>query len=167
MTGAGTHRDGASRPLARPGVRTAVALLVAGLAAASTVTANAGTPDPAKALAGANWAAADTVTVTMSEYAFSPATVTLRAGAPTRLVIRNGGKAHHYFVAEEFFRKIATRKIQSSDGEVKAPRFSAVEVYAGKSIDWYLVPLEAGEFDLVCTVPGHAGRGMKGKIVVR
>lgn len=167
MTDTGTHRGGTSRPPVRRAAHRATGLLVVCAAAVWTAAARAEMPDPAKALAGANWAAAETVTVTLSEYAFSPETVTLRAGTPTRLVIRNGGNAHHYFVADEFFRKIATRKIQSSDGEVKAPRFSAVEVYAGKSIEWYLVPLEAGEFDLVCTVPGHAGRGMRGKIVVR
>ena len=86
----------------------------------------------------------ETVTVTMTEYAFSPSTVVLKAGAPTRLVLKNAGKEAHYFVAEQFFKAIATRKIQGSDGEIKAPSFTAVEVYPGKTLEWFLVPAAKG-----------------------
>lgn len=124
-------------------------------------------PDPAAALTRADWSKAETVTVTMSEHAFSPLPITFREGVPSRLALRNAGSEAHYFVAEEFFRAIATRKIQGSDGEVKAPYFTAVEVYPGKTIEWFLVPVEKGTFDVVCTIPGHAEKGMKGKIEVR
>jgi uncharacterized cupredoxin-like copper-binding protein len=120
-----------------------------------------------KALVSADWTKMETVTVTMNEYSFSPFIVPLKAGVPTKLVLRNEGKEHHYFVAERFFRTIATRKVQGSDGEVKAPSFTAVEVYAGKTMEWYIVPLERGAFDLLCTVKGHADHGMKGTIEVR
>ena len=119
------------------------------------------------ALASADWSRMETVTVTLSEYAFSPSPVVLREGVPTKLVIRNAGKEHHYFVSEGFFNNVATRKVQSSDGEVKAPHFTAVEVYAGKTMEWFLVPMKKGAFDLLCTVKGHAEHGMKGTIEVR
>jgi uncharacterized cupredoxin-like copper-binding protein len=136
------------------------------LALASTSFAAEG-QDPAKALAGADWSKMETVTLTMNEYAFSPSPIALKAGVPTKLILRNEGKEHHYFVAEKFFRTIATRKVQGSDGEVKAPAFTAVEVYAGKTLEWFLVPTEKGTFDVVCTVKGHAEHGMKGTIEVR
>jgi len=120
-----------------------------------------------KALAAADWSRMVTVTVTLSEYAFSPTPLLFREGVPTKLVIRNAGKEHHYFVSEEFFRNVATRKVQSSDGEVKAPFFTAIEVYAGKTMEWFLVPMKKGTFDLLCTVKGHAEHGMKGTIEVR
>jgi len=123
--------------------------------------------DPAAVLAKADWSKMDTVTVTMTEYAFSPSPVVLKEGIPSKLVLKNEGKEAHYFVAEGFFRTIATRKIQGTDGEVKAPYFSAVEVYPGKSIEWFLVPMEKGTYELVCTIKGHAEHGMKGKIEVR
>ena len=124
-------------------------------------------PDLAKALAGADWSKMETVTVTMTEYAFSPSPIVLKEGVPTRLVLKNGGKEAHYFVAERFFEAIATRKIQGSDGEIKAPSFTAVEVYPGKQLEWFLVPARKGVFDLLCTVKGHAEHGMKGRIEVR
>jgi uncharacterized cupredoxin-like copper-binding protein len=50
---------------------------------------------------------------------------------------------------------------------VKAPSFTAVEVYAGKTLEWYIVPMERGAFDLLCSVKGHADHGMKGTIEVQ
>lgn len=137
------------------------------LATAAATSFAAEGQDLAKVLAGTDWSRMETVTVTMSEYAFAPSPVVLKAGVPTKVVLRNEGKEQHYFVAEKFFRTIATRKIQGSDGEVKAPAFTAVEVYAGKSLEWFLVPTEKGAFDVVCTVKGHADHGMKGTIEVR
>jgi len=124
-------------------------------------------PDLGKALAGADWSKMETVTVTMTEYAFSPSSVVLKEGVPTRLVLKNAGKEAHYFVAEQFFKGIATRKVQGSDGEIKAPYFTAVEVYPGKTLEWFLVPARKGIYDLLCTAKGHAGHGMKGMIEVR
>jgi uncharacterized cupredoxin-like copper-binding protein len=124
-------------------------------------------PDLAKALAGADWSKMETVTVTMNEYSFSPSPIVLKEGVPTRLVLKNAGKEAHYFVAERFFRGIATRKVQGSDGEIKAPFFTAVEVYPGKMLEWFLVPARKGVYELLCTVKGHAEHGMKGKIEVR
>jgi len=124
-------------------------------------------PDLVKALAGADWSKMETITVTMTEYAFSPSPIVLKEGVPTRLVLKNVGKEAHYFVAEQFFKGIATRKVQGSDGEIKAPYFTAVEVYPGKMLEWFLVPAQKGVYDLLCTVKGHAERGMKGTIEVR
>ena len=124
-------------------------------------------PDPVKALAVADWSKMETVTVTMTEYAFSPSPIVLKEGVPARLVLKNAGKEAHYFVAERFFKGIATRKLQGSDGEIKAPYFTALEVYPGKMLEWFLVPTRKGVYDLLCTVKGHAEHGMKGKIEVR
>ena len=48
-----------------------------------------------KALAAADWSRMETVTVTLSEYAFSPTPLLFREGVPTKLVIKNAGKEHH------------------------------------------------------------------------
>lgn len=139
-------------------------LLASTLAAAS---AGAEELDLGKVLAGADWSKMETVTVTMREYAFAPSPIVFKEGVPTKLVLRNEGKEHHYFVAEEFFGAVATRKVQSEAGEIKAPRLSALEVYAGKTLEWFLVPVRKGTYPLVCTVKGHAEHGMKGTIEVR
>ena len=132
------------------------------------VSADAKLPDEyGKALDAADWSKMETVTVTLSEYAFTPSKLQFKEGVPTKLVLKNAGKEHHYFVSDQFFKNVATRKVQSSDGEFKAPFFTAVEVYAGKTAEWFLIPMKKGTFDFLCTVKGHAEHGMKGTIEVR
>jgi uncharacterized cupredoxin-like copper-binding protein len=121
--------------------------------------------DAAERVKAADWTKMETVTVAMTEFAFNPQTITFRQGVPYKLVIENKGTQKHYFTAESFFRVIATRKLQSNiDGEVKAPYFTAIEVYPGRSLDLYFIPVKPGTYDLLCTIEGHAGMGMKGEI---
>lgn len=149
----------------KPILITALAFLAMATAGVSSDAAPPSEFD--KALAAADWSRLETVTVSLSDYSFSPVPLVFKEGVPTKLVIRNKGKENHYFVSEEFFRNVATRKIQSTNGEVKAPHLTAIEVYPGKTIEWFLVPVRKGRFELVCTVKGHAERGMKGTIEVR
>lgn len=121
--------------------------------------------DAADRVKAADWSKMKTITVTMTDYAFNPPSVVFHQGVPYKLVIENKGSQKHYFTAEHFFRAIATRKLQSNtDGEVKAPYFSAIEVYPGRSLDLYFIPVKAGSYPLICTIEGHEGMGMKGVI---
>jgi len=121
--------------------------------------------DAADRVKAADWSRMETVTVTMTDYAFNPPSVAFSKGVPYKLVIENKGSQKHYFTAENFFRAIATRKLQSNtDGEVKAPYFSAIEVYPGRSLDLYFIPVRTGSYPLICTIEGHEGKGMKGEI---
>ena len=109
-------------------------------------------------VASADWSKQVTVTVIMSDFAYSPETLVFLEGVPTRLVIENQGSQKHYFTAEDFFRAIAARKVQSNtDGEIKAPYFTAIEVYPGRSLNLYFVPITRGAYPLHCTIPGHSG----------
>jgi len=121
--------------------------------------------DAAERVKAADWSKLETVTVTMTDFAFNPAKLVFRPGVPYKLVIENKGAQKHYFTAEGFFRAIAARKLQSNaDGEIKAPYFSAIEVYPGRSLDLYFIAVKTGSYPLVCTIEGHAGMGMTGEI---
>jgi len=121
--------------------------------------------DAADRVKAADWSKMETTTVSMTDFAFNPAAIVFRQGVPYKLVIENKGTQKHYFTAEGFFRAIATRKLQSNtDGEVKAPYFSAIEVYPGRTLDLYFIPVKSGSYRLVCTVEGHEGMGMTGEI---
>ena len=123
-----------------------------------------------------NWAQAVTVLVEMVEtsatqMSFEPDTLTFEAGKPYILKLRSraGSIEKHYFAPEgatDFFRTIATRKVQTSQAEYKAPYFKAVEVNPGKELDIYFVPVLPGTYDFLCTIPGHKDYGMKGKVFV-
>ena len=90
-----------------------------------------------------------------------------REGQPYKLQIANEGTVKHYFTAPEFFKAIATRKVQSNaDGEIKAPYFLALEVFPGRSLDLYFIPARKGSYPLICTIEGHADHGMTGTIEI-
>ncbi len=117
-------------------------------------------------VSAADWDTMVTVTIEMSEYAYTPEDLSFTVGTPYKLEIKNIGTAKHYFTAEEFYRSVALRKAQTSEGEFKAPYLKAVEVFAGDQVDVYFIPLYIGVYDSICTITGHADQGMTGHITV-
>ena len=123
--------------------------------------------DAPQRVAAADWSKMKTVDVVLKEYSFHPSDLTFKADVPHKLRIINKGTTKHYFTAEGFFRAIATRKLQSNaDGEIKAPYFTAIEVFPGRSLDLYFIPVKKGRYDLLCTISGHADHGMTGTIAI-
>ncbi len=117
-------------------------------------------------VSAADWDSMVTVTVEMDEYSYEPHDLTFVAGTPYKLEIVNIGESKHYFTAEKFFRSIALRKAQTSEGEFKAPYMKAVEVFPGDQVDIYFVAVYPGIYDVVCPIPGHTEAGMTGDITV-
>ena len=119
-----------------------------------------------------NWDEAQTVEVLMvetsgTEMSFSPSDLSFEAGKPYILKITNpaSNAFKHYFSPEglgNLYQAVATRKVQTSDAEYKAPYFDAVELLPGGSLEIFMVPVLAGEYDTVCTIPGHKDFGMFG-----
>ena len=121
--------------------------------------------DAPERVKAADWAKMETVQASLTEYTFSPSTLVFQEGVPYKLEIMNKGTIKHYFTAEGFFKAIATRKLQSNtDGEIKAPYFTAIEIFPGRSLDLYFIPIRQGSYELLCTIEGHAGKGMVGQI---
>ena len=139
-----------------------VAIVTLGFIGCSGVAYVSDAPERVKA---ADWSKMETVQVSLTEYVFAPSTLVFQGGVPYKLEIMNKGSMKHYFTAEGFFKAIATRKIQSNaDGEIKAPYFMAIEVFPGRSLDLYFIPVKNGSYELLCTIEGHAGKGMVGQI---
>ncbi len=116
-----------------------------------------------------NWDDATTVEVQMvetsgTEMSFSPNALSFEAGQPYILKIINpaSNAFKHYFSPEgsSLYQAIATRKMQTPDAEYKAPYFDAVELLPGGFVEVFMVPVLAGTYDIVCTIPGHEEFGM-------
>ena len=123
--------------------------------------------DAKSKVSAADWSKIQTISVVLEEYSYKPAELRFTTGIPYILQIQNKGTTKHYFTAEEFYKAIATRKVQSNaDGEIKAPYFSAIEVYPGRSLDLYFIPVKKGSYRLHCTIAGHESKGMHGEIVI-
>jgi uncharacterized cupredoxin-like copper-binding protein len=129
------------------------ALLGAG---ACAIPAVARTADP-----GADFAAAQVVEVSLSNFDFTPSTITLRAGQPYALHLVDRASGGHDFKAPEFFE---AAQVASQDSAKVAE--GEVELRGGQSATVHLIPA-AGTYKLVCSHFGHSMMGMKGTIVVR
>ncbi|MFQ5682650.1 MAG: hypothetical protein ACE5HC_05185 [Candidatus Binatia bacterium] len=124
--------------------------------------------DAAKIVKATDWSKVKTVTVRLKEFSFNPNGLRFEKDTPYKLEIKNTGTEKHYFVATTFFKAVASRKVQSNtDGEIKAPYFTALEVFPGRQLDFYFVPVKQGSYYLLCTVEGHEDQGMHGSLVIK
>jgi uncharacterized cupredoxin-like copper-binding protein len=114
----------------------------------------------------ADWDTKTTVKIELGEMFFTPKNVTLAAGKPYVLELVNSGKVKHEFAAGAFFRSAAIRKMENAVAEVKAPYFTEVEVFAGKTVELFVVPVLPGTFEMLCEITGHREAGMEGTITV-
>ena len=117
--------------------------------------------------AAADWKKAEVVTVTLSEYAISPPNLTLKSGMPYRLKIENKGDNDHLFVSEEFFKAVASKALLGKFGENRYPLLKAIVVASGETRELQFVAVRKGVYPLECSLPFHAGFGMKGNITIQ
>ena len=106
---------------------------------------------------------AQEIDVSLTSYAFTPATITLKVGTTYRLHLTSDSGKGHDFTAAEFF---AASSIAPPD-KAKLEDGSEVEIGAGKSADITLTPNRAGTFPLTCSHFLHTTLGMRGVIVVQ
>jgi uncharacterized cupredoxin-like copper-binding protein len=112
---------------------------------------------------------ASVVRIELSEYAFNPAQVTLKAGRAVTLKVVNTGRATHMFASKYLGRQ--DLEIEGADMEVDAPNgVKYVKLQPGKSAEIKFTPAQKGTFDFSCDVKTggrtHRDRGMKGQLVV-
>jgi len=102
------------------------------------------------------------ITVQLSNFRFTPATLVLNQGQPYRLHFVNVAAGGHDFVAKAFF---ASSSVAWSDqGKI---RDGSVDLDGHEEKDIALVPREAGTFRSHCSHFMHGAFGMKGEIVVQ
>ena len=89
------------------------------------------------------------IEIMLSEFAISPSTISVPASRPIAFSIMNMGTAAHTFAVE------------TPDGQVVSP-----EIAAGSTGSLSVPALPAGDYDVLCTVVGHADLGMVGTLSV-
>jgi len=129
--------------------------------------ADDGYPDDAAQIAdGADWSDVQTVSMELSEFSYTPDTLTFRRGQPYALELTNTGSVAHRFVARTFFRSIAVKGIRYADAEAGYPILEAVSLQPQETKTLYFVPVIQGDFHLACDQPLHATLGMAGRLVI-
>ncbi len=125
--------------------------------------------------AAGNLATKDVQVVTLDvgtaakEMAFGPSRIKFETGKAYVLKLVNRGKVKHEFASGEFLAKIYVRKVEAGDGngvEIKGTVREIELKKTGDHADLYFVPVEPGEYEFFCELPGHREAGMVGTFVV-
>jgi uncharacterized cupredoxin-like copper-binding protein len=106
--------------------------------------------------------AAETVSVELSSFKFTPSVLRLQHGHAYRLHLSNASSGGHDFSAPGFF---AASAIAPEDrGKVTGGK---VKLSGHQAVDITLTPQKAGSYAVTCTHFMHSGFGMKGQITVQ
>lgn len=101
-----------------------------------------------------------------NELKFEPSQLTFEAGKRYKLVLDNPSSLKHYFTAKDFADSIWTQKVEAGSVEVKGA-IDELELKAGAEAEWFFVAMKPGDYELHCSVPGHAEAGMTGSLTIR
>ena len=105
-----------------------------------------------------------TVEITMRHSRFEPATVTVPAGRPVRILLRNADPIDHEWI-------VGDPGVHARHENGTEPRHDAIPTEV--TVDALTERLTtvtfpaAGTLSYVCHLPGHAAYGMSGTLVVR
>lgn len=103
------------------------------------------------------------IKVTLTDFQFVPNQFTVPAGQEITLEAANNGAVIHNFVIMNLGQSVGTEYTKEDDANV----YWKLELAAGGSTDTtFTAPKEPGEYEVVCSTPGHVQAGMMGKLIV-
>ncbi len=111
------------------------------------------------------------ITVEATDFAYSPLSISIPAGEPVTLLLKNSGKVEHDFVID----KINVTGVEASEADPAAHHQMGHEqpeydlhffARAGETATLKFTALEPGTYEIFCSVAGHKEAGMIGKLIV-
>jgi len=142
------------------------AMLAACEPATPTPAVSSSTPEPSGQMT-ADWSRVETVSLTLSDFHFTPNQLELRQGRPYRLHLVNASTSAHTFTSAPFFKSIAVRRPAPGTGGGVLVSPDGIEVGPGEQKDLDFVAVTPGSYDFECSKFLHSTLGMTGNIVVR
>jgi uncharacterized cupredoxin-like copper-binding protein len=101
--------------------------------------------------------------ITLTDFAYSPTELTVPAGKEITLDAANTGAVIHNFIIMNLGTSAGTEYTAEDD----ANAYWKLEIPAGGSTAaTFTAPTEPGEYEVVCSTPGHLQAGMIGKLIV-
>lgn len=109
-----------------------------------------------------------TASITMKEFAFEPAKITVKAGQPVKLTLVNDGALLHDFTSMDAAVEMMAGEhgAQHDMNETMEGAMMHIAVDVGKSATLEFTPTQAGVYTFFCTVEGHRAAGMEGQLIV-
>jgi len=104
-----------------------------------------------------------TIDVTLSEFSFTPNTFTVPAGQEISINAQNNGAVVHNFIVMNLDTSVG----EEFNSEDEANIYWQLEIQPGQdSTTTFTAPSEPGDFQIVCSTPGHYVAGMIGTLTV-
>ena len=106
----------------------------------------------------------------MTDFAYSPSSVTIPAGQPVTLTVNNTGNIEHDFVVEKI--DVATTVIEDNGSNAHHAHGAGqnfdlhVSARPGEASVVELTVAEPGTYKIFCSVEGHEEAGMIGELTV-
>jgi len=109
------------------------------------------------------------ITLTIDDFKFNPASITVQAGQIVVLTIKNKSSLEHDFAIQ----KIAVKDVVMQDDGMKMDHDMTGMDYdlhlatmAGETRLITFTPVNAGTYEFLCTIKGHKAAGMSGTLIV-
>jgi len=116
-----------------------------------------------QACGGATSKASTDIKVSMTEFMFQPSQFTVPAGKEITLEATNNGAIVHNFI----IMKLGTQVSLPFDANDEPNVYWRTALNPGDSIKTtFTAPSDAGDYQVVCSTPGHAEAGMIAKLTV-
>ena len=103
--------------------------------------------------------------VTVTDFAYNPASFTVPAGGKVNLHVTNNGNVEHEFAIME-----ANYKVEAPFGDKDESHiyWELDEIQPGTTkSDTFTAPTEPGDYEIVCGLAGHIENGMVAKLTVK
>jgi uncharacterized cupredoxin-like copper-binding protein len=110
------------------------------------------------------------LTVEMTDFAYTPSSVTIPAGEPVTLTVNNTGKIEHDFVVEQI--DVTTTVIEDNGSNAHHAHGAEqnfdlhVSALPGEASVVELTVAEPGTYKIFCSVEGHEEAGMIGELTI-
>jgi len=103
--------------------------------------------------------------VTVTDFAYNPATITVSAGETINLHVKNDGAVEHEFAIMKLGTSVTPPFGDKDEGNIY---WELDEIQPGTTkSDTFTAPSEPGEYEIVCGLAGHIENGMVGKLAVK
>ncbi len=126
--------------------RGAAAVFVGLAAAVVTGGCGGGADDETSSAGSAEAPAGEKIAVVGKEFSYDPAAVTLKAGQPFTIVLKNTGSIEHDITVDDAKFKLTVPGNNTGEKALKVEK--------------------PGTYQFYCSLPGHKSAGMKGELTV-
>ena len=123
--------------------------------------------DAAATVGAADWSIAETQTIVLADYSFTPNNPVFKRDQPYRLHLENNATHTHTFGSDTFFQAIAVQEVQVGGASIPPAGLKNIELEPGQAADISFVAVNPGTYGFYCNVFLHDTMGMDGKILIQ